>query len=748
MKYYAKSEGDISCEQHSKDVVSVWEILYGMYKEHFSEEERKLIFLACKYHDYGKFSTNFAVQMCILKHLEIDSEIKPFLEVYKKLGYQYKFYPHGYLSCAFIPKYIYREIGKRNSKALINAIVYHHARNIRPDMQELIRIIEEDLLKCPVLKKTIETTAINEWYLSHIWYDTAGYNISSCEDDLWVRYAIIKGMLNRADYYASSDKSYPLEIDGEYKGRYLGRLIIDELKAEKKSLRDVQKYMYDNRDENIVVVASTGSGKTEAAFMWADKSKTFYTLPLQVSINAIYDRVVNKYRYPNEKTTLLHSNAVAHLLENETESVEAAVEKYSVSKNLSYPVTICTVDQLFTYVYKYIGSEILLATLKYSKLIIDEIQAYSPEIIGELIYGLKLLQYAGGKFAIMTATLPPVVRDLMDENGIKYKYSSFVLNKVKHKIVYFKSDFDYEKIAELSQNKKVLVICNTVKRAQKVYKQLEEMAGNVFLLHAKYIQCHKRLLEKRIMEFSYSNDSGIWVTTQIVEASLDIDFDVLFTDMCTADSLLQRMGRCYRNRQQDYCDNEPNVYVYETKEEDGSGYGTVYDKFLYDRSSEFLKKYNNNIFDENMKLEYIDNVYDTEALKKSDSGIYDKIQRKINACSGIVPREYSKTEAQKNFRGINSYQVIPRVIYEEMDNNGVLEDIEPQINGNDMEAKILGKNKLMQYVVSVSKRMNYYSANEYMDKLDIKLTPQDYEFDEDTLKGRGLLDEEEGIYMV
>ena len=167
-------------------------------------------------------------------------------------------------------------------------------------------------------------------------YDTAGYNISSCEDDLWVRYAIIKGMLNRADYYASSDKSYPLEIDGEYKGRYLGRLIIDELKAEKKSLRDVQKYMYDNRDENIVVVASTGSGKTEAAFMWADKSKTFYTLPLQVSINAIYDRVVNKYRYPNEKTTLLHSNAVAHLLENETESVEAAVEKYSVSKNLSY----------------------------------------------------------------------------------------------------------------------------------------------------------------------------------------------------------------------------------------------------------------------------------------------------------------------------------------------------------------------------------------------------------------------------
>lgn len=73
------------------------------------------------------------------------------------------------------------------------------------------------------------------------------------------------------------------------------------------------------------------------------------------------------------------------------------------------------------------------------------------------------------------------------------------------------------------------------------------------------------------MEFSCSNDSGIWVTTQIVEASLDIDFDVLFTDMCTADSLLQRMGRCYRNRQQDYCDNEPNVYVYEPKKRMAQG---------------------------------------------------------------------------------------------------------------------------------------------------------------------------------
>ena len=101
-----------------------------------------------------------------------------------------------------------------------------------------------------------------------------------------MRYAIIKGMLNRADYYASSDKSYPLEIDGEYKGRYLGRLIIDELKAEKKSLRDdscsrlkykllfsATDYYYNGQQLAVILAESdwdgtdTGSSKIIENFM-------------------------------------------------------------------------------------------------------------------------------------------------------------------------------------------------------------------------------------------------------------------------------------------------------------------------------------------------------------------------------------------------------------------------------------------------------------------------------------------------
>lgn len=65
------------------------------------------------------------------------------------------------------------------------------------------------------------------------------------------------------------------------------------------------------------------------------------------------------------------------------------------------------------------------------------------------------------------------------------------------------------------------------------------------------------------MDFAESEEAGIWITTQIVEASLDIDFDVLHTEMCTADSLLQRMGRC--NRKGRYFPEEANVIIYDNR---------------------------------------------------------------------------------------------------------------------------------------------------------------------------------------
>lgn len=93
---------------------------------------------------------------------------------------------------------------------------------------------------------------------------------------------------------------------------------------------------------------------------------------------------------------------------------------------LSQPLTVCTVDQLFRFVYRALGTEIFAATLKYSKLVLDEIQAYEPRVIATIIYGLKMIQEMGGKFAIITATFPPVLKYFMEQYGLVEENNTYL----------------------------------------------------------------------------------------------------------------------------------------------------------------------------------------------------------------------------------------------------------------------------------------------------------------------------------
>ena len=90
--------------------------------------------------------------------------------------------------------------------------------------------------------------------------------------------------------------------------------------------------------------------------------------------------------------------------------MKTEIEKIEQSKNLYQKITTCTIDQIFPFVFKYRGYEKMYATLSYSKVIIDEIQAYSPEIVAIILKGLQMINKLGGKFMVMTATLPRIYK--------------------------------------------------------------------------------------------------------------------------------------------------------------------------------------------------------------------------------------------------------------------------------------------------------------------------------------------------
>lgn len=713
-------------KEHLDEAALCAEEFFYTYGEYFSEKEKKLIMLACKIHDLGK--VNLIFQQIVTNQEKNVEQI-----------------PHGFLSCIAIGrgwfKNKYPEMTEDDFDVLITAVYYHHTRIYDKGAECFEDYCEkyykenlESYLNQPIKKLYYSN---QEYVLFKAGIEMARKSEKSFET-LWNEYLTVKGMLNKFDWTVSAGYQQA-EIGCDISEKVLVKQINAQLRN---GLRPAQEYMKNHTKDNLVIVAPTGSGKTEAALLWLDGEKGFYTLPLKVSSNAIFQRIKERYHYKD--IALLHSDSLQKYLLEEKESEYSNYEK---AKLFSYPLTICTVDQLFKFVYKSLGTEIFPATLKYSKLIIDEIQSYEPRIIAALIYGLKTIHKLGGKFAIITATFPPVLADFMEKNGlikgVQYQYQNFTIDSIlrRHMISLQREDFNFNEIIEMSKNKKVLVLCNTVSKAQKVYQGLIECKeDNVFLLHSRYIRQHRNQLEEKIQEFSNDKEAvGIWVSTQIVEASLDIDFDILYTEMCTCDSLLQRMGRC--NRAGRYEPKESNVIIF--KNENGVGEKSVYSTEMYNRSFEFLEKYQGHIFTEEQKNKYISEVYDAEQIR--DTNYYKKIEEYLNFFENIKPLDYDKKESDEKFRDINSLTVIPDSICIENEDviEACIEFLKHSNIGKEGRAIIHSKLNLLTLNLNI-----YHKYPEHVDRstingTDIHRSRLKYEFDPYKCSGRGLLPEEE-----
>lgn len=719
-------------EEHTNKLIELFNKFKDVYGNYFEEHELELIKIACETHDLGKMNSRFQ------KKLYNSINREKYFDTNKELNALYEQLniteiPHGVLSCSFL------DIGKLKKefdtvyiKALASAIYNHHERKVVDnngiDLEDnkIKKIVESDLFK--YYKLYNENLKCNFRGISNNEIKKGVDN----DYEFWLKFIVIKGMLNKIDYAASAGLD-TLELTPDDASKYVENAF--KIKKEKdKNItfpNEVQEFMgkEENKDKNIIVVASTGIGKTEGALLWAGDSKTFYTLPIKVSINAIYKRIWDENYYDKNKFTFLHSDAKSIMRKDE--EIDDYQLKYIETRHLIYPLTICTVDQLFYFVFKSLGTEKYAATLKYSKIIIDEIQSYTPDIISFLIFGFKVVNDLGGKFCIMTATLPPIVKYFLEETigkeNIKIAEKPFYKKDneeniiIRHKIKYEEKDFEYNEILEKAKNNKVLIICNTVRRSQDVYIKLKEknkQNTEINLLHSRFIFRDRKLKEEKIQEFASTkeekrnNDAGIWISTQIVEASLDIDFDVLYTDMCSADSLLQRMGRCYRNRI--YKENEPNIFIYDTKVGVGNGKNSVYDLELYNRAVDFIKEYDNKIFTEEDKQDYINKVYDIEKLKNIDNkdSYYNTIKKNIKDLEIFPIGGIDKGTAEEQFRNIQNITVIPRIFYKELNEKNIFQKYEEAFG----EDKIDIIDEIMDYTLSAPLYFEKYCIKEIKNK--------------------------------
>lgn len=585
------------------------------------------------------------------------------------------------------------------------------------------------------------------------------------------------GLLMKCDHSASG--GYEIEYPNDFLEVALNELL-NEFKEKDKSAdwNDMQKFCKENSDKNIIAIADTGMGKTEGGFLWGGNNKIFFVLPLRTAINAMYKRfneVIIKGENKEERVGLLHSNSLEYYLNNKKELViddndekEMDILEYNKrGKHLSLPVTICTPDQIFNFILKYKGYESKLATLSYSKIILDEMQMYDANLLAAVIFGITKIIEMGGKIAIVTATFPPiieyflnkylmknnqnVIKDLDKPNEIvgeeifiKKKFTNN--EKLRHNIVLIDNEIGIQEILwkfkdnrdKKKSSNKILVICNTIKKAQEIYLKLKEYSDlekKINMLHSNFIHEDRENKEKEILDFGRTdfNGEGIWISTSLVEASLDIDFDYLFTELQDLNSLFQRFGRCNRKGKKSI--NEANCFIYlkiEDKylKEKDSRYGFI-DKDIYENSkkglenyckviskneldnskdySELFKNYSKQI-NEGDKIKLIEENLSFENLKDSPfvnefEKAYDKYQRVLNSDKN--------SQDDLKLRDIQSVTVIPYNIYEENEENikELIKKIEDKNLG--LEERQKAKTELLKKTLSIQ----YYQLTKYISEI-------------------------------
>ena len=691
----AKSHPKEDIQTHTNSLLANLALFKTLYPNLLKEKDWDgwdILEKACTYHDLGKLNRKFQEKLRPGGKRFVD-EI-----------------PHGLLSLAFINDKELKNMGYNNEniQLLFHAVAYHHDRKLPESNADIekefagLSLPFERFVYDKLPKKCIISKIINQryFYVGQIIYEGDG--------DVFFRFIKIKGLLNRLDYAASA--YIPVENTNDFLEEAMAGLMANWQKPNPNARwNEMQEYMLSNRDKNVIVIAQTGMGKTEAGLLWIGNHKGFFTLPLKSAINAIYDRIIDCIVVENkeDRVGLLHSDTfIRYLEQSKSDGGERDISTYEAkTKQLSLPLTICTLDQLFNFVFRYRGFEQLLVTLSYSKVIIDEVQMYSPGLISYLVLGLHYITRLGGKFAILTATLPEFLENLLKEEGIEFEqHKEFTNDRIRHSLKVVDNPINVEDIMSIRQRyggKKILVICNTIKTAVSMYHQIRKLdeEQQVHLLHSHFTKTDRATKEKQILKMGHkeNRESCIWIATQIVEASLDIDFDLLFTELSDLNGLFQRMGRCYRDR--DLSNLQYNCFVFTGGTKRCSGVGLFIDEKIHRMSKEALAGHDG-VIDEKQKIKMVKLLYTKEKLPE----YYAVIKENIKYVKSFEAGELSKSEAIIKFREIDTISVIPRSVYE-------LHKLEISVAINDLRDSGVDKDKARVIRAKARSRLIGYTVD-------------------------------------
>ncbi|MFB7576279.1 CRISPR-associated helicase Cas3' [Streptomyces sp. NPDC056165] len=276
----------------------------------------------------------------------------------------------------------------------------------------------------------------------------------------------------------------------------------------------------------------------------------------------------------------------------------------------------------------------LLVDAANSVFIMDELHAYDTKRLGYILAMMSLLERLGGRFAILSATLPDALADLITDTltqAVTRTDDADSHPPARHRIRtrphHITDPAAVTEITErLHRGESALVIANNIRQAQQLYDQLGPVARALHgpetatMLHSRYRRRDRARLEQHILARHNVDRTragerlpGLVVSTQVLEVSMDVDFDVLFTAAADLEALAQRFGRANRIAARPPADVIVHAARY-TPRQDAPGAwfaDGIYPQAPTQAAWRILTAHNGHPVDENEITGWLDTIYAT-----------------------------------------------------------------------------------------------------------------------------------------
>jgi CRISPR-associated endonuclease/helicase Cas3 len=462
-----------------------------------------------------------------------------------------------------------------------------------------------------------------------------------------------------------------------------------------------------------LIEAPTGTGKTETALAYAWRllaegmaDSIIFALPTQATANAMLKRMEDAadvlfQHHPNlvlahgksafnDDFWKIQSRGQALPRQGAEEAGVQCAQWLSSSRKRAFlgQIGVCTIDQVLISVLPVCHKFVRGFGIGKSVLIVDEVHAYDSYMYGLLGEVLRRQRLMGGSALLLSATLPHHQRSALAETwggdlpeGVDNAYPLVTHIEYNAEVTPFTlpdeelpeeravtvevlpkpglladDDLIEQMLQAAGRGAQVVIICNLVDVAQDMARRLRQQTRvQVDLFHARYRFCDRQAIEKTVLDIYGKNGERkvgrILVATQVVEQSLDLDFDWMITQLCPVDLLFQRLGRLHRHERTRPAGFEhPCCTVLIPDDEDYGYHGLIYGntRVLW-RTAQLLLRSGGNIVFPGAYRTWIEVVYQQTAWGDEPQNILDSFDQYCieSEASQYTAKQLMKSEVEE-----------------------------------------------------------------------------------------------------